>query len=835
MLHTRFLMRELWQSRKQGLIFIFCVALSLATIVALNGFRRDVDRSITGDAQALHGGDVIIHSHYELTGALRQKVGALQAAGLIGAVVETRELYSVLRSPGEEKTLLCNLKVVETGYPLYGRVDLASGGEFFRVLRQGEVVVAVEVLQRLHLRVGDSIQVGSALLRIADTVSHEAARPVDLFNLGPRVFVSASDLEAIDLVKKGSRVSYEMLIKARNQGEVDRLAAELKTSAVSDQERVETYRTAGSRIKRFFDNLLFFLSLISLFTLLLAGIGMQSSLTALMREKEQTLAIVKALGATRTFLYRQYLVMVLLLGFLGSALGSLGGILLERFMPLLFAGLLPAGSQLQVSGLDIAEGMGLGFIVVIFFTFLPLSRLNRIKPSAIFRNEGESSRKGAVYYLTRLVGLLLLTLLVVLQLKDLEIGIWFVGGSLALVLVISLLAGLALAACRRLSPGRLSLRLAVRSLIRPGNATRSIIVTMASALSVLLAIFLLQQNLRKTYIEAYPADAPNLFCLDIQKDQRDGFLSLVGGRPQLFPIIRARLHSINAKAINRETEQKPRGDSLTREFNLTYRDSLLPDEELLQGKGLFAKDSRGGIGLQVSILDTVAEMGEIKMGDVLRFNIQGVPLEAEVTSVRTRTKSKLYPFFYFVFPPQFLEQAPQTYFAALHLEKKAIPALENRIVATFANISVINMAQTAAELGGLMRRLSEIITFFAAFSLLAGALILVSSILATRMARAREAVYYKILGGRSRFVFSVFFYENMLIGLFSSVFAVVLAQVMNWAVCRFVLEIAVRPNWLASLLLTVVTMALVICLGMLSSLSILRRKPAEFLREQGGE
>ncbi len=835
MFHTRFLLRELWQGRKQGLIFICCLALSLATIVALNGFRRDVDRSITGDAQALHGGDVIVHSHYELTETLRQKVATLQTAGLIEKVVETRELYSVLRSPVEEKTLFCNLKVVEAGYPLYGRVELASGRDFSRMLRQGEIVVAAEVLQRLHLRVGDSIHVGSALLRIADIVSHEAARPVDLFNLGPRVFVSAADLEVIDLVKKGSRVSFEMLVKVRRLENVDRIAAELKASLAGDQERVETFRTAGSRIKRFFDNLLFFLSLISLFTLLLAGIGMQSSLTALMREKELTLAIVKALGATRVFLYRQYLVMVLFLGFVGSALGSLCGILLERFLPLLFAGLLPAGSRSYISGMDIVGGMGLGLIVVIFFTFLPLSRLNRVKPSVIFRGEGESGRKGVSYYLTRLVGLFLLTLLVVFQLRDLEVGIWFVGGSLALILVISLLAGLLLSACRRFSPRRLSLRLALRSLIRPGNATRSIIVTMSAALSVLLAIFLLQENLRKTYIDAYPIDAPNLFCLDIQRDQRDGFLLLVGGKPQLFPIIRARLQSINGLAVKREAEREPRGDSLTREFNLTYRDSLLPDEELLQGGELFRRDRQGKVGLQVSILDTVAEMGDIGMGDILRFNIQGVPLEAEVTSIRTRTKSKLYPFFYFVFPSHSLEGAPQTYFAALHLEKSAIPLLENRIVTAFANISVINMAETAAELGGLMRRLSEIITFFAAFSLLAGSLILVSSILATRMARVREAVYYKILGGRARFVFSVFFYENMLIGLFSALFAVILAQAMNWAVCRFVLEIAVWTNWPASLLLIVLTMALVTALGMLSSLSILHQRPADFLRELGGE
>ncbi|MEZ4581315.1 MAG: hypothetical protein R3A10_06645 [Caldilineaceae bacterium] len=46
---------------------------------------------------------------------------------------------------------------------------------------------------------------------------------------------------------------------------------------------METYLTAPSGVQRFFENLLFFLSLVAIFTLLLAGIGIQSALTAFLR------------------------------------------------------------------------------------------------------------------------------------------------------------------------------------------------------------------------------------------------------------------------------------------------------------------------------------------------------------------------------------------------------------------------------------------------------------------------------------------------------------------------------------------------------------------------
>ena len=128
------------------------------------------------------------------------------------------------------------------------------------------------------------------------------------------------------------------------------------------------------------------------------------------------------------------------------------------------------------------------------------------------------------------------------------------------------------------------------------------------------------------------------------------------------------------------------------------------------------------------------------------FNVQGVPMKAEVSSIRSRTKSMLYPFFYFVFPEKNLRAAPQTFFGALKVNKSEIAQLQNTIVNRFPNISTINVGETAAELEKIMQKLSTIINFFASFSILAGALILVSSVLATRMARIKEAVYYKVLG-----------------------------------------------------------------------------------------
>ena len=830
-MNIRFLIREIQHSKSQAVVFVLCVALSLVSIVAINSFRGDVQQSIVSDARGLHGGDVIVHSHYEFSPALQQEITTLSRQPGI-QVVRTWEFYSVARREDGRDSLFSNIKAVENGYPLYGDVALLSGRAFASVLQPGKVIVAPALLERLNLAIGDRLLLGDSSLEIVDVVGRESLRPVDFFNFGPRILVSAADLEQMDLVKKGSRVQYETLVKIADPTQVDTIAARLQDRIITGQERVATYATAGSRVKRFFDNLLFFLSLISVFTLLLAGIGMQSSLAALLRKKEKSFAIVRSLGATGSFLLRHYLAVVFILSGIGCSLGIVSGLLLEKSFSTLFSGLLPDKIVLGGSLFDVLEGMGLGAVVVSFFTFLPLSRIKNVKPAAVFRKEAENGLQGRGSYVLIGCAIILLAGLVVRQLADVRIGLYFIGGVLALIAVISVLISVLLLLLSRLKIVSLPLRQAVRSLLRPGNATRAIVVTLASALSVLLTIYLVEDNLHGTYIASYPADAPNLFCLDIQKNQQHDFLTLVGEEVELFPIIRARLTSINGKKIRREDELKKRGDSLSREFNLTYREQLLDDEILIKGDSLFGKVSSDNNLIPVSILDTVADMGDMQIGDVLQFNVQGVPMTAEVRSIRSRTKSMLYPFFYFVFPEKILQAAPQTFFGALKVKKGEISQLENIIVNRFPNISTINVGETAAELEKIIQKLSQIINFFASFSILAGALILVSSVLATRMARIKEAVYYKVLGADTWFVLRVFFLENVLLALLSGGCAILVAQIGSWGLCRFLFKIDYDPSLLTCFIMLVMTACLVVSLGLLSSMSILRQKPVRFLREQ---
>jgi len=830
-LHPQFILRQIVRSRRQAVVFVLCVALSIVTLISLNEFSASVNTSLLNDAKTLHGADIIIRSNYDLSAGTVNAVKQLEDQNHI---ISNRvwEFYSVVRRQQGRDSLLAKLKIVQPGYPFYGQVVLKSGRKFDQVLTPGSIIVALHLLDRLDLRVGDPLHVGSTTLTIRDVVLQEPDHPLNFFFLGPRVFIAAADIDRLDLVKKGSRVSHLYLIKVQDEDKIGSIADRLRSVADADQESVDTYRTARSRIKRFFDNLFFDLSLICIFTLLLAGIGIQSALTALLKEKESTIAIMKTVGAKSNFVTRHYIVILSILGLAGTLLGLLSGLILQNALDVLFKGIVPENVTLRISWGTVLEGLCLGVFVVGLFSFIPLHRLKDIKPVIIFRKGRIRSKAGLPVYLSALLILAFFLLLVFWQVNELKAALYFVAGVILLIMITAFLAGVVLSVLKRARVQSLLIRQAINGLFRPQNATRSIILTLTASLAVIFTIYLIEQNLDANFIQSYPEETPNVFFLDIQPSQLKKFSEMLGVTTRYYPIIRARILSLNGEKINRQQEQGRRGDNLARMFNLTYRNYLLEDEKIIKGSNLHRQDWGD---LQVSVMDTVADIKQMKIGDRITFKIQGVPLQVRISSIRTRTRESLRPFFYFVFPENTLREAPQTIFTAVRVSKPQISVLQTKIVEKFPNISVIDTTEILTIFTAVVKKLSQIIRFFTGFSIVAGILIILSSILATRYARIQEAVYYKILGARRNFVVKVFALENLVLGLVSAILALLISQTGSWLICLIVMNISYKPFIFESIILVGVTVLLVVTVGLLPSISILRKKPVVFLREQTQE
>ena len=827
-MHRRLIYRQLLSTRQQGGILILCVALAVFAHVTVGSLRRGVQTALLNDTKQLHAADIIVKSHSAFAPATVATVTELQGQGVI-ELAHAYEFYAMARAlqPAHDATLLTHLKVVELGYPFYGRVELASGRELHEVLTPGNVIVDPRLLERLGVQVGDRVQVGESTLTIRDVVLREPDRPLQFFLLGPRMFVALADLPALDLLQKGSHIHYRYMIKVADDTMLDRVAETLRQSA-SEYEEVTTFHTAESGVKTFFDNFLFYLNVTAAYTLLLAGIGMQSTLRALIRASEATIATVKTVGATNGFITGHFTMIVLILGGIGTLIGLvLGGLGLPA-VAWLFRDILPSAARPSLSWATVLESAVLGSLLLALFAFLPLYQLRDVKPVLIFRQAAIPKSGGLLPLVAHAAIGLFFAGMILSRMPNLTIGLAVTGGSLALIGLVTFAAHGILLAVRRLHLHHLVLRLAISGLWRPGNATKAMIVTLTVSLSVLFSLYFVELNLHARFAQAYPEDAPNLFLLDIQPFQLTAIKKTLAQEAVFYPVVKARVRRINGVPLDREAQHQRQGDHLAREFNLTYRHELLVDEAFSQGESLFRQDWDEP---QVSVMDTVTEMHPMAVGDHLTFSVHGVPLRARISSIRTRTQETLRPFFYFVFPERVLERAPQTIFTALRVEPTRISRLQSDIVAQFPNVSAIDVTQTLNTFSKLIRKLSTIIRFFAGFSLVAGSCILISSIVATRAARIREAVYFKILGATRGFVRNIFALESIIMSAISALLALLLSQIGSWLIAKYILDMRYYPFIGASCWLLAVTVLLVTGVGALASRSILQHRPALFLRE----
>ncbi len=826
--HARFCLSRILRSKNQALLLVLCVSLSVVTLVALSGFAESANRSILKDARKLHASDIVVRSNYPFEKSFLEAIEDLDSQNVADSA-RVYSFYSVVRSPGEENSLLVEIKAPEKGYPFYGEVRLGSGRKFSEVLASGTALAEQAALDRLGLSVGDDLLVGNETLKVVDVVVSEPDRPVNVFSLGPRLFVSFEDLESLGLVTKASRVGYRVLLKVQDPDELNAVLQFVKSKA-GDHIRVDSFRTARSRVKRFFNNFIFFLNLTGIFTLLLAGIGIRSTVEALLAEERDSMTILKTLGAKSRFVILNYTMVVFVLGAAGALLGLAGGLGLQQLLPRLFGELLPQSMRITASVQGVVRGLSMGLLAAGLFAFLPLFRLRGLKPTAIFRKEQPAQKKDFAFYFTAFFIVCLFSALVLWQLNEIESGVYFVSGFIGFLAVATVLTQLTFKGLKKAKVRSLVLRQALRGLYRPGNATIATVVTLAASLSLLFSLMIVEGNIDASFVKSFPEDSPNLFFINILPEQRERFPEVLQMDVEYFPIVRARLKSVAGNPVDVQKERDRRGDNLARSFNLTYRHTLLDDEKVLEGDGLFG--AKGDVA-PVSVLDSVAEIADMKIGDLLVFDIQGVPLTARISSIRTRTREAMNPFFYFVFPESVLKPAPHTFFTAAKVPERQIGKLQNRVVAKFPNVSAINLTQTIRVFSALGKKLSGIVRFFSSFSILAGLLIIVSAIFATRYARMSEAVYFKVLGAKKAFVLKIFALENMMIGLISATLGAILAQAASFSITWFVLDIDdYRPCVLACFSMVLGFAFVTAAIGSAMSMDILKLKPAGFLRER---
>jgi putative ABC transport system permease protein len=694
--------REIRSSWRRLLFFFLCIGLGVGSIVALRSMIQNVNRSVAGEARQLLTADVQVDSTRPWKPETLAVIERIARPPLVEARVETIEANTMARSvdASREGSMMIELKGIEPPYPFYGDFTLADGRPFdHALLAHGGAVVAPLLLERLNLGVGDRIRIGESSFEIRGVIGREPGSGMG-FRLGPRVFVERAAVDAAGLTGFGSRARRRMLLKIR-EGALDGIVAQLRSGLKGQLVNVNSYKNSQEGLNEQFARTENYLALTGLVVLVLGGVGVSSVTRVFIEQKRAAIAVLKCIGGTGRQIIVVYLVQVMSLGLAGSLLGvalAKGALLLVAHY---FSESLPLNMSYNLARGAVAQGIGLGLLVSILFSALPLLRIRHIKPNMLLRDETEDAvgqrRRGRDIprILTGALVFLGLIFLSSWQAGSISVGLFFLGGLLATAITLYLASLLLVSLVRRTRHIRsFALRQAVNSLYRPGNQTRVIVMAVGLGAFVIMAIQSVQTNLLNEIDLSRRTSLPSMFLIDIQPDQKQGVEKLIeqatGTRPDLIPTVRARIFAINGQEIDLEQrEVRQQRGRLGREYVVTYRPHLESNETIIAGKFW---DASASSEPEVSIEEGMQGLAGLDVGSSITFDILGRKLTARVTSIRRVDWRNSRTGFMVLFRPGALEAAPHKSTKPPRKETASATLLRMRLtVLTTSATSMIEM------------------------------------------------------------------------------------------------------------------------------------------------
>jgi putative ABC transport system permease protein len=818
--------RETRAAWRRLLFFFICIAVGVAAIVALRSVIQNVREVFSREARALVAADVVINTNRDLTPEAEALIERRLADAQAITRTETISTPTMVRPADERLTVarMVELKAVEAPFPLYGRIVLDGGQAYSHdLLKDHGVLVRPEVLTTLGLRVGDAMVIGTATFTIRGVVTSEPGAGMGQFNLGPRVFIDLADVPSTGLLGFGSRATRQVLAKVPEEG-IDNLVATLRPELRGEFANVRSYRSNEDQIGRNFDRAENYLSLVGLVIVILGGIAVSSVTRVFILQKIKSIAVLKCLGARSREVITIYMLQVVTLGLAGSLLGVLLARLAVGAIPLALGSTsssLLADVEYGVTWSAALQGLAIGVLVSLLFSIVPLLHVRFIKPSLLLRDESVAQPRDWVGMAAIGGVAAALVAVAVWQSASLEIGLVVCAGFTGLAFVLYLAGrGLVSAVAPLANARSFPLRHAVLHLSRPGNQTRVILLAVGLGAFFIVGIRSLQSSLLNEFSVQVSADSPDMFLLDIQKDQAEGVRAFLAGRAaggeeaQLLPVLRARVVGTGR-----------------REYTVTYRDHLESNERLLDGRFWEGPSSEP----EVSIEEGIVERLEYKVGDTIPFDILGQVVNARVTSIReVEWRDSRNGGFMFVFRPGGLDHLPQTFVAPVKgpNEPAERARFQHDLVAQFPNVSVIDFYAILATVRDITDKVTLAITVVGALVLLSGALILIGAVAMTKYQRVYEAAVFKTLGANTGTIARMLLFEYGVLGALAGLVGSIGAIGLTWGISRFALEIPWRMFGSEHATGIVFTALLVAAVGVISSLDVLRNKPLATLRAE---
>ncbi len=794
---ARIARRELRGGLRGFAIFLICLALGVAAIAGIGSVRAAIEAGLAREGAALLGGDAEIELTYRF--ATDDELDWIKTNSTAHSEIAD---FRSMAAFGDDSALT-QVKSVDSAYPLLGQVQLDPPIPLSQALAtQGALPGAVMeriLADRLGLTPGSEFTIGGLPFRLSAILVREPDNTTGGFGLGPRTIVATSALIDTALLSPGTLFETKYRLSLPPETDLEALEAQARKALDGSGMRWRDARNGAPRVADFVERLSAFLILVGLSGLAVGGVGVSAAVRAYLSGKTGTIATLRSLGATNATIFMTYALQIAAISLVGIAIGLLlGGVIPLLFAPLLQARL-PVPAVFSLYPAPLLEAALYGALTAALFTLWPLSRLERIRAAALFRDafSGAPSLPRARYVLITALLLAALIGAAALFSGSLALTLWTFASltaSLALLALASLAVRALARSLRRLSRGKPALRWALAAISSPGSETLPVVLSLGLGLSVLAAVGQIDGNLRGAIARDLPKQAPSYFLIDIRKDQMPDILSRLGSDPAVSQIENAPMLRGVLARINGRPAREIAGDHwvVRGDRGITYAATLPENTRLTAGE--WWPEDYTGPPLVSFAEEEALEMG-LKLGDTLTINVLGRDITATIASLRAVDFSTAGMGFVMVMNPASVAAAPHGFIATIYADADAEARIIRDLSRAHPNITAIRVKDAIARVSEMLSALAAATAWGASATLLTGFLVLIGAAAAGASARAHEAAILKTLGATRTRILSSFLLRAALLGLAAGSVALGAGLISAWAVSHFIFDTGFAVIW----------------------------------------
>jgi putative ABC transport system permease protein len=823
-------------------IFLACIALGVAAIIGVGSVSLSLKDGLAREGRAILGGDASFN-------LVQRELSAPEHAFLSGqGHLSSVALLRAMARRDDGETALVEIKATDRFYPLAGDVLLDPPLPLADALAQHDGVFGIvadpALLGRLNLSIGNRLTIGSTSFELRARLVTEPDRLAGGIGLGPPVLMSQEALRATGLVQPGSLIRWLYRVALEGTPATDnQVAASIEKAKEKFPEAGWEIRSRGNispQFSRNLDRFTEFLTLVGLTSLIVGGVGVANAVRGFVERKRQSIAALKALGGTGSTVFTLMLTQTMLVACAGVVLGAAVGVGIPFAAASVFGSMIPFPLAPAIYPAAVGKGLLYGFLTALAFSAGPLGRAHDLPVQALSRAEVEprAATLRPRYTILTLAAALCLALAILGFATDPRLVLTYMGATLGAFAVLRAASFLIVAGAKRVPHARsIALRLAIGNIHRPGALTTSVVLSLGLGLALLVALTLIDGNIRAELDQSVPRKSPSFFFVDVQNAKAGEFVKFLNSRApdgtvELVPMMRGRIVKLNGAPASSARPKQNVAWVLDGDRGITFSQSVPEGSQLLTGSW-WPKDYAGPP--LVSIDDKVADGLGLATGDEVTVNVLGRDITAKIANTRKINWRNYGINFILVFSPNSLAGAPFSDLATLTFPGGSDPAREIALLRetakSFPSVTSVRVKDVLDAVNVVVGQLALAVRGAASVTFLASILVLGGALAAGQHARVHDAAVLKTLGATRVRLLKAYVYEYALIGLCTAAFGVAAGTVAAYEIVRRVMEMDFVWLWPQAIAAAAVAVAATVFLGLLGTYRILGRKPASYLRD----